>query len=1039
MSDLKVMMVPSAARVSTHGASGIQTLVKKYFKYLPEFGIDLVDEKCDSFDLLAVHAGMTNQFPLGTPHVSHIHGLYWTADYDSFNWAHKANRNVINSLRLADTITVPSEWVAQNIRRDLRADAIVVRHGIDWDEWQGDYENSGYVLWNKNRDSDVCSAFPVSSLALRCPDVQFLSTFCENDPTPNVKKVGLVEHEIMKEYIKHAGVYLATTKETFGIGTLEAMSAGVPILGFNHGGTSTIVDHGVTGYLANPNDYDDLERGLRYCIEHREILGDNARQSAKGYDWPSVAEFLARDVYLKTYQEQEEVAVSVVIPCYNKAETLERAVTSALNQTLKPKYVIIVDNNSKDNSHRIAKELEGKHPNVWVVECPEQGVAHARNMGVQIAGTKYVSCLDADDEIAPDFLKVCVKALMGNPNLGLAYTKLEGVDTKGNRGVSAWPGEYDFDKFLMKQNQVPTCNVFRRDLWERLGGYRQRYAPHGAGAEDAEFWFRMGVMGYSGELVTEEPLFVYHFGGAVSGNPHYQEPDWLGWHPYVTSGEHPFASMATPRNKLAHPVRQYDMPSVSVVIPCSVPHLKHTVDVLDSLEAQTYYNWEAIVVVDGGEATDYYKKAYPHVKWLSQEHRGPGAARNLGVSHAVAPLLLFIDADDWLTPEALEYMIKAYDASPNTIIYTDYYAHSYMTPGAELQKVEMMGRLKHYDKDTNKAIMLHRASEFICDKAHAQPDPNDMYIWNLITCLTPKRFHDKIGGFDESMRSWEDWDYWLRMTHEGICFTWLEQPLVEYRFDTGTRRSLANPTESGEDGRQLGVDLIEYLRDKYEGKEKMACGGCRKHQALPTSRPAVPMANSLNAGSVNMAAGDMVWVELNDGNIGSHPISFGGTNYGYRASGERFKMIRAHADLDRRVVIVEQDLEMVPSIEPDPLPEAEPPPQYAEWAKEPEPEPEAPPAPKPTVIDDFQVMEAMLSPGEKAQAVLDADEPMPDPVPVYDLTRIWGITEEREALLQTMGVRSPQAIVELGEKVIAARLSVTETVSKRIIKSAADY
>ena len=1054
MTDLKVMMIPDANTISTHSPSGIQTLVKKYFKYLPDYGIDLVHPSADSFDLLAVHAGMTNKFPTGTPHVSHIHGLYWTADYDSFGWASKANRNVINSLRHADTVTVPSEWVGQNIRRDMRLSPIVVRHGIDWDEWQHGMSNEGYVLWNKNRDSDVCSAYPVSALALRRPDIKFLSTFSDADPSPNVRRTGLVPHDVMKEYIHHAGVYLATTKETFGIGTLEAMASGVPILGFNHGGTSTIVVHGVTGYLAKPDDYDDLERGLEYCIQHRDVLGANAREASKRYDWPTVAEFLAEDVYRATMRGWRSPQVTVVVPCFNKADTLERAVTSALKQTITASRIIIVDNNSTDGSRRIAQGLADRHPRVMAISCEDQGVAHARNAGAAAADTKYICCLDADDEIAPAFLDKCIRVLEKDPTVGLSYTKLEAVDRKGNRSISAWPNHYEYDRFVEGKNQVPTCCVFRKSLWDRLGGYRQRYAPNGAGAEDAEFWLRMGAIGYKGELATTEPLFVYHLGGLVSGNPHYQEMNWRGWHPWVDDGLHPFASVATPYNNMAHMVRQYDIPAVSVIIPCSPSHLRHIVDILDSLDAQVYRLWEAIVVVDGEEAPDYYKKAYPHVKWLHlPEAKGPGAARNHGAEHADGPLLLFVDADDWLTPNALEWMVKAYDASPNTIIYTDYYAHCYLADGPELQKANARGRVKHRDEASGKTVLLHRASEFDCQRAHRQPDPSSMYIWNLISCLVPKRFHVKIGGFDESMASWEDWDYWLRMSHEGICFTWLEQPLVEYRFDTGTRRALANPVESGEEGRQLGADLIQYLRNKYEGKEKMACGGCKKHHALPIQRPAVPMANTLNAGSVDMTAGDMVWVELDDGNIGSHPISFGGTNYGYRASGERFKMLKGHAKVDMRVNIVEQDLDVAPSVEPDPLPEPDPPPQYAEWDKEEEevtlevPELESMPdspildpqlLPQPEIMKDFAVMEVMAAETKPAQAnsFSDTEPTSPEPAVVYDLTEIWGITAEREAALLQMGVRSPKGVASLTEKVIATRLSVTDVVAKRIIKSA---
>ena len=110
-----------------------------------------------------------------------------------------------------------------------------------------------------------------------------------------------------------------------------------------------------------------------------------------------------------------------------------------------------------------------------------------------------------------------------------------------------------------------------------------------------------------------------------------------------------------------------------------------------------------------------------------------------------------------------------------------------------------------------------------------------------------------------------------------------------------------------------------------------------------------------------------------------------------------------------------------------------------EQAEQAEQKPPASPSPVEEIA--YNTLEPVVpgGPGAQAQAMLDADEEMPEPVPVYDLTKIWGITEEREQLLLEMGIRSPQAIVEFGEKVIETRLSVTETVAKRIIKSAAEY
>ena len=180
----------------------------------------------------------------------------------------------------------------------------------------------------------------------------------------------------------------------------------------------------------------------------------------------------------------------------------------------------------------LAAELGARHVVVATAEMNDErfryvrqenkGVAIARNRGISEGSQKYVCCLDADDAIAERFLEVCVRALEEERGLGIAYTGIWFIKPDGSEGVSPWPPQWDFNAQVKRRNQVPTCCVFRRDLWERLGGYRQRYAPYGAGAEDAEFWFRMGSIGYGGELATSEPLFVYHLGGAVSGNQNYQ-------------------------------------------------------------------------------------------------------------------------------------------------------------------------------------------------------------------------------------------------------------------------------------------------------------------------------------------------------------------------------------------------------------------------------------------------------------------------------------------------------------------------------------
>lgn len=98
--------------------------------------------------------------------------------------------------------------------------------------------------------------------------------------------------------------------------------------------------------------------------------------------------------------------VSVLIPAFNAAPFLERAVNSALSQTLKSVEVVIVDDSSTDRTLEIARRLSGRYPNVQVVPLPENGgPAVARNAGIAAAAGKWLAVLDADDAYDPDHLE----------------------------------------------------------------------------------------------------------------------------------------------------------------------------------------------------------------------------------------------------------------------------------------------------------------------------------------------------------------------------------------------------------------------------------------------------------------------------------------------------------------------------------------------------------------------------------------------------------------------------------------------------------
>ena len=847
---IKVRMFPHLLELGG-GESGINTVVRKYFQHLPDFGIDLVSPEADSYDLRAAHAGITGS----DCEVAHTHGLYWSADVPCDEWEWHVNSRVIAACRSAKIITVPSEWVAETFRRDMRLKPAVVPHGVDWQEWQHREECQGYVLWAKNRVGDVCDNSILDILMTRFPETKFISTFTTpqtqgqiNTPLwPKNFKIlpggGRTPHAEMKLFIQRAGLYLSTTKETFGIAVLEAMAAGVPVLGYDWGGNSFLVKHGVSGYLAKPNDIDDLCEGLRYCLKHRKTLGANARELAKAWTWEKAAQIVA-DVY-RLATVEEPAAVSVVIPVYNKPlEQVKRAIDSCLTQTLKPKQIIVVNDGSPDDY----SQVEAMGAQVRYIRQNNQGVAVARNTGISEAGSKYITCLDADDWLDPAFLEVCVKELESNRNLGIAYTGLRTHHSDGSNTISQWPGQFNPDKQLSypKQNQIPTACVFRREAWARAGGYKSRYCPMGAGSEDAALWSAICSIGYGAKKVTDEALFNYTaHGGNVHGNQGYSEVDWLSMYPWSKDGQHPFASVATPK-RWSHPVRQYDEPLISVIIPVGPGHEKEVINALDSLEMQTFRKWEAIIVDDTGNKgllNSFYNLSisYPYVIQTfsgtnNDKSFGAGVARNTGASIARAPLLFFLDADDVLADaDALKKMLDAWGQN-EAIIYSDYLGKAIWD--YEEAKAKMGSDLLEYNPKTGAVVFRKKSQDYDCELAIIQPqlqagEAMPFYHWSLVSVLIPKVWHDKVGGFNEDMETWEDVLYHWKLARAGYCYHRVTEPLVLYNYHKGNRREASQVKDAG--GRQKYKNLLQYITRELEKFKPMGCNcGGKKRTLTPT-------------------------------------------------------------------------------------------------------------------------------------------------------------------------------------------------------------
>jgi len=794
---LRIRAYPAVKDVENN--SGVGRVIREYETRLTALGFEYVEKDKDA-EIIVSHAGTYSK-----PDVLHLHGLYWTADYNATSMEYSANATIAEAMRWTYAITVPSNWVAETIKREFRFVPDVIGHGIDRQEWQHNLPTQDYALYNKNRDGvDVCDSSHLVKLAKLLPGEDFVATVCKEELV-NVATIGTMSHEDMKPFIQSANIYLSLVKETFGIGVLEALASGVPVLGFAHGGNLDIVEHQKTGYLAKVGDYEDLANGYLWIKENRVRLSPRCIESVERFSWDSIIEQVA-SVYKRAFEDkQRRPTFSIVIPCYNYARYLPKAVESALGQ----KYpylekVVIVNDGSTDDTREVALELVKTDNRLLYIEQENAGVANARNTGIKATSSKYVTCLDADDELLPNFAKLLIPELEKDRRAGIAYGQIHIFGEGIQEHLSKWPTGYDYQAFLKGQNQVPTMSVFRRDLWERLGGYKQRYAPQGAGAEDAEFWLRFGNLGYKG-IFVRKPVTRYRLGGSTS-KKQYKEPQWRVWHPFTKGDWHNFCSIAATTDMKSHPVTQHDEPQVSIVIPVGPGHEHFLVDALDSLEAQTYRKWEAIVVWDTSNKIDrYILNSYPYIRFIDNsknKKHGAGVARNIGAKYARGKYIVFLDADDYLQTDFLISTKMALEDNQDLRwVYTDF---SKIADGKE------MG----YDSCEDFDIPL------IWAKSIAP-----------VTFLMYTEDFNAVGGFEEEHNR-EDWDFQLRLVKHGFYGARLPLPLFTYRIDSGFRREYIGVAKDEKERQMLHQQDVERIHNTFKELEKMACGSCKKKIAV---------------------------------------------------------------------------------------------------------------------------------------------------------------------------------------------------------------
>ena len=205
--------------------------------------------------------------------------------------------------------------------------------------------------------------------------------------------------------------------------------------------------------------------------------------------------------------------ISVVIPLYNKADTIARTLESVFAQTYKDYEIVIVDDGSTDGSTAIVESINDSR--IRLIHQKNAGVSAARNKGIDEARGEYIALLDGDDEWKPQYLQTQAKLIKSFPQCDVFVTGYEFKDQNGNVTYPKFnklnlsePGE------LRNYFEIASCStpiicsiniVTRKNTFQTIG-----YFPVGVRlGEDLITWAKLACLYRI--AYNPEPLAIYNF------------------------------------------------------------------------------------------------------------------------------------------------------------------------------------------------------------------------------------------------------------------------------------------------------------------------------------------------------------------------------------------------------------------------------------------------------------------------------------------------------------------------------------------------
>lgn len=506
--------------------------------------------------------------------------------------------------------------------------------------------------------------------------------------------------------------------------------------------------------------------------------------------------------------------ISVIIPLYNGARFIERALESVARQSRAAHELIVIDDGSTDGGAAIVERFAKSYA-LTLLRQSNAGQSAARNRGIASSSGTLIALLDQDDVWYPDHLAELAQpfAIDQPVPLGWVYSNLDEIDERGcliKRRIldAAHPIHPKTDLLVcLRQDMfvLPSASLISREAFNAVGGFDERLS----GYEDDDLFLRFFSAGYQ-NIYIDRPLSQWRiYPNSSSYSPRMAKSRMVFARKLISSfpddsaREHYYArDLIAPRF-----VRHAVIEARAALSSCDEKRINHCFDDLRYLETFLYdnvitnslrreplitaviplYNGQEfieaalasifaqnrkpdeIIIVDDG-STDAGPEIVVQlaetnaVRLLRKQNGGQSSARNFGVEHAHGDLIAFLDQDDMWYPDHLAELIKPYLANQSVEVGWSY---------SNVDEVNQEGSVISRGFLDTLAARHPKRSIFAC---LAQ----DMFVLPSASLISRRAF-EKAGGFDERLSGYEDDDLFLRMFHAGFDNVYLPQSLSKWR------------------------------------------------------------------------------------------------------------------------------------------------------------------------------------------------------------------------------------------------------------------